>query len=90
MSKIHPTAIIDPKAQIGSNVSIGPFCVIGPNVKLADNVELKSHVVVDGHTSIGEGTRVFPFASLGHAPQDLSSWRTTQRSAAMCMSATMF
>ena len=71
MSKIHATAVIDPKAQIGNNVSVGPFCVIGANVTLGDNVELKSHVVVDGHTSIGEGTRVFPFASLGHAPQDL-------------------
>lgn len=71
MSKIHPTAIIDPKAQIGANVSIGPFCVVGANVKLHDNVELKSHVVVEGHTTVGEGTRIFPFASIGHAPQDL-------------------
>lgn len=71
MSKIHPTAIVDPKAKIGTNVSIGPYCVIGPNVTLGDNVELKSHVVIDGHTTVGEGTRVFPFASLGHAPQDL-------------------
>ena len=71
MSKIHPTAIIDPKAQIGANVSIGPYCVIGPDVVLGDNVELKAHVVIDGRTTIGEGTRVFPFASLGSAPQDL-------------------
>ncbi len=71
MSKIHPTAIIDPKAQIGANVSIGPYCVIGPDVVLGDNVELKSHVAIDGRTTVGEGTRVFPFASLGHAPQDL-------------------
>lgn len=71
MSKIHPTAIIDPKAQIGTDVSIGPFCVVGANVTLGDRVELKSHVVVEGHTSVGEGTRIFPFASIGHAPQDL-------------------
>ena len=71
MSKIHPTAIIDPKAQIGANVSIGPYSVIGPDVVLGDNVELKAHVVIDGRTTIGEGTRVFPFASLGSMPQDL-------------------
>jgi UDP-N-acetylglucosamine acyltransferase len=71
MTQIHPTAIIDPKAVIGNNVSIGPFCVIGPHVKLGDNVELKSHVVIDGRTTIGDNCRVFPFASLGHAPQDL-------------------
>lgn len=71
MSNIHPTAIIDPAAKIGANVSIGPYCVMGANVTLGDNVELKAHVVIDGHTIIGEGTRVFPFASLGSAPQDL-------------------
>ncbi len=71
MSAIHPSAIIEDGAQIGDDVTIGPYCCIGPNVSLADNVELKSHVVIDGHTRIGESTRVFPFASLGHEPQDL-------------------
>lgn len=71
MSKIHPTAIIDPNAKIGNDVTIGPYCVVGPNVKLGDRVELKAHVVIDGHTTIGEGTRIFPFASIGSAPQDL-------------------
>jgi len=71
MSTIHPTAVIDPGAQLGAEVKIGPYCVVGPNVKLGDRVELKSHVVVEGHTTIGEDTVVYPFASLGHAPQDL-------------------
>jgi len=34
-------------------------------------VELLSHVVVAGRTSIGPETRIFPFASIGHQPQDL-------------------
>lgn len=70
-SKIHPTAVIDPAAQIGANVEIGPYCVVGPKVKLGDKVRLVSHVAVDGNTTIGEGTVVYPFASLGHQPQDL-------------------
>jgi len=70
-SLIHPTAIIDSAAQIGANVSIGPYCVIGANVKLGDGVRLVSHVVVDGRTTIGTNTVVYPFASLGHRPQDL-------------------
>lgn len=69
--QIHPTAVIGKGAVLGDNVKIGPYCVIGPHVRLGDGVELKSHVVVDGHTSIGDETIVFPFASLGHAPQDL-------------------
>lgn len=70
-SEIHPTAVIDPKAEIGSDVEIGPYCVVGPNVKLGDRVRLVSHVCVDGRTAIGEETVIFPFASIGHIPQDL-------------------
>jgi len=68
---IHKTAIIEEGAEIGANVKIGAYSVVGPNVKLHDNVELKSHVAVDGYTTVGEGTVIFPFASIGHIPQDL-------------------
>lgn len=68
---IHPSAVIDPKAHIGQNVQIGPFCSVGPQAHLADHVKLISHVSISGHTVIGERTLVYPFASLGHPPQDL-------------------
>jgi len=68
---IHPTAIIEDGAQIGANVTIGPYCVIGPKVTLGDNVELKSHVAIEGRTTLCAGCRVYPFASIGSAPQDL-------------------
>lgn len=71
MADIHKTAVIDPKAEIADTARIGPFCLIGPDVKIADNVELISHVVVEGRTSIGANTKVYPFASIGHCPQDL-------------------
>lgn len=67
---IHPTAIIEDGARLGNNVHIGPYCVIGPHVVLGDNVVLHAHVVVAGDTSIGEGTEIYPFASIGHRPQD--------------------
>jgi UDP-N-acetylglucosamine acyltransferase len=70
-SLIHPTAIIDPNAKIGKGVAIGPYSIIGPDVTLGDNVEVKAHVVVEGRTTVGAGTRIFPFASIGTAPQDL-------------------
>ncbi len=70
-TQIHPSAIIDPKALLGSGVKIGPYSVVGANVKLHDNVELKSHVVVEGHTTVGANSVIYPFASIGHAPQDL-------------------
>ena len=71
LSLIHPMSVVDPKAILGANVTVGPFCTVGPNVTLADGVNLISHVAIAGRTSIGARTRVFPFASLGHEPQDL-------------------
>ncbi|MDD9899426.1 MAG: acyl-ACP--UDP-N-acetylglucosamine O-acyltransferase [Alphaproteobacteria bacterium] len=70
-TKIHPTAVVDPAAVIGAGVVIGPYCIVGPHVKLADNVQLRAHVYVDGYTSIGEGTIVYPFTSLGTETPDL-------------------
>lgn len=68
---IHPTAIVHPKATLGANVQIGAYSLVGEHVTLGDNAVLHSHVVVEGRTTIGEGTKIFPFASIGHAPQDL-------------------
>jgi acyl-ACP--UDP-N-acetylglucosamine O-acyltransferase len=68
---IHPSAVVDPAATLGQGVRIGPFCVVGPDVILGDGVELVSHVCVAGVTTIGARTKVWPFASLGHQPQDL-------------------
>ena len=71
MQVIHPTAIVEPGARLAERVSIGPYCVVGAEVELQDGVELISHVAVAGRTVVGAETRVFPFASIGHQPQDL-------------------
>jgi UDP-N-acetylglucosamine acyltransferase len=68
---IHASACVEPGAQLGAGVTIGPFCHIGPKVVLGDGVRLISHVSVVGDTNIGARTRLFPFASIGHEPQDL-------------------
>jgi len=53
------TSYIDETAQLIGDVVLG------------DRVRLMSHVVVVGRTTIGDETEVYPFASLGHRPQDL-------------------
>ena len=68
---IHGSSVIDKKANISKKAKIGPFCYVGPNVKLGDNVELISNVHIEGNTTIGFGTKIFPFASIGTQPQDL-------------------
>jgi UDP-N-acetylglucosamine acyltransferase len=70
-SFIHPTAIVSPKAIIGADCHVGAYSVLGDQVVLGDKVHLESHIVVDGKTRIGDETRVFPFVSIGLAPQDL-------------------
>jgi UDP-N-acetylglucosamine acyltransferase len=71
MSDVHPTALIEPGAELASTAKVGPFCHVGRHVQIGENVELISHVAIAGRTSIGDGTRIFPFASIGHQPQDL-------------------
>ena len=68
---IHNSSVIDKKAKISKNVKIGPFCYVGPNVELQEDVELVSNVHIEGTTYIGNGTKIFPFASIGTQPQDL-------------------
>ena len=68
---IHKTAIISENAKIEDKVEIGPYSIIGPNVKISNNTKIHSHVNIVGNTSIGSGNEIFPFASIGTAPQDL-------------------
>jgi len=71
MTNIHPTAVVADGAIVDETAQIGPYCVLGPQVTIGPRVTLHSHVAVAGITSIGADTQVFPFASLGHQPQDL-------------------
>jgi len=69
--RIHRLAVVDPAARLGMNVEIGPFCTVGPDVELDDGARLISHVVVDGHTFIGADAMLYPFSTVGMAPQDV-------------------
>ncbi len=69
-SRIHPTAIIDPKAELDSSVEVGAFTTVGPDVRIASSTTIGNHVVINGPTTIGQNNRIFHFSSLGEAPQD--------------------
>jgi UDP-N-acetylglucosamine acyltransferase len=70
-TRIHPSAVVEPGARLGAGVRIGPLCHVGPEAALGDGVHLTSHVSIAGVTALGARARVFPFASIGHEPQDL-------------------
>jgi UDP-N-acetylglucosamine acyltransferase len=69
--KIHPTALIAPGGEIAADVEIGAYSVIGPGVTIGAGTWVGPHVVIDGPTAIGRENRIFQFASIGAAPQDL-------------------
>jgi UDP-N-acetylglucosamine acyltransferase len=69
---IHPTAVISPKAELGKGVQVDAYAVIGPGVRLGDRTLIKHHVTIDCNTLIGMDCHIFPFASLGTDPQDVT------------------
>jgi UDP-N-acetylglucosamine acyltransferase len=68
---IHPTAIVSPGARVAAGVTIGPWCSIGPQAVIERGARLISHVVIDGDTVIGADVVIYPFCTVGMAPQDL-------------------
>jgi UDP-N-acetylglucosamine acyltransferase len=72
LPRVHPTAVVEPGAKLAEDVEIGAHGYVGAEVELAAGVVLRPHVCVTGRTTIGERTRIFPFAVLGEEPQDKS------------------
>ncbi|RJQ13703.1 MAG: acyl-ACP--UDP-N-acetylglucosamine O-acyltransferase [Nitrospiraceae bacterium] len=68
--KIHPTAIVSSDAKLSEGVEIGPYCIIGDNVKIGKNTKIAAHVIIE-ETEIGKDCSVYPFTSIGLAPQDI-------------------
>ena len=71
MAQVHPTAVVHPDAQLHETVEVGPLSVIGPKVRIGAGTRVGPHAVIEGRTTLGARNRVFQFASLGAAPQDL-------------------
>jgi UDP-N-acetylglucosamine acyltransferase len=69
---VHTSAVVHPGAKIPQSCCIGPFCHVGPDVEMGERCELISHVVLQGPTRMGNDNRIFPFASVGVGPQDLT------------------
>ncbi|TVQ35026.1 MAG: acyl-ACP--UDP-N-acetylglucosamine O-acyltransferase [Wenzhouxiangella sp.] len=67
---IHASAIIEDGARIGDDVEIGAFSIIGPEVEIGNGCRIGPHVVITGQTRLGQGNRIFQFASIGEEPQD--------------------
>jgi UDP-N-acetylglucosamine acyltransferase len=62
--------VISAEAELAADVSVGAYAVIGPRVRIGRGCVIGAHAVITGPTTMGEGNRIFPFASVGEEPQD--------------------
>lgn len=68
---IHPTAIIDPSAEIDTDVTIGPYAIIHADTRIGSGTTIGPYTTIEPYVTIGEDCRIFQYASIGAAPQDL-------------------
>lgn len=69
-TRIHPTAIIDPRASLAGDAEVGPYSIVGPDVEIGAGTRIGPHVVIGAHTRIGARNTFFQYSSIGEAPQD--------------------
>jgi UDP-N-acetylglucosamine acyltransferase len=69
--EIDATARVAPGARLGPGARVGPYSVVGPQVAIGEGTVLDSHVVIQGPTVLGRHNHLYPFTSVGLAPQDL-------------------
>ena len=69
MTRVHPSALVDPAAELGEGVEVGPFSIVEKNVVIGDNTWVGPHVVIRSHTTIGRDNKLFQFSSIGEQPQ---------------------
>ena len=70
-TKIHPTAVIDPKARLDENVEIGPYVVIGEDVQIGAGTKIGPHCIIEFST-LGRDNLFTGAAYVGMPPQDWS------------------
>jgi UDP-N-acetylglucosamine acyltransferase len=70
-TRIHPTALVDPKAELGADVEVGPYAFIGPNCIVGDGGVIQMRAVLEQNVRLGATVTVGIGSILGGAPQDL-------------------
>ncbi len=70
MTNIHPSAIIEKGASIADDVKIAAFTFVSQKAVLKSGVEVMQGAQVYGDTTVGEDTKIYPYAVVGMPPQD--------------------
>lgn len=69
---VDPSARVHPGARLAQGVSVGPLSVVGEQVELGPGSEVVAQATLLGPARFGAHTVVYPYATLGAAPQDKS------------------
>ncbi|RKY31438.1 MAG: acyl-[acyl-carrier-protein]--UDP-N-acetylglucosamine O-acyltransferase [Candidatus Omnitrophota bacterium] len=69
--EIHPKAIVHPGAFLDEDVKIGPYAVIEKDVKVGSSTIIGSFAQLLGNTEVGKSCKIYSYAVIGSAPQDL-------------------
>ena len=72
MTRIHPTALVDPKAQLDPSVEVGPYAIIEAGVTIGARTIIGPHAWLRSGTTMGCDNHVHYGAIIGHWPQDLA------------------
>ena len=70
MTRVHSTALVDPRAELADDVEVGPYAVVGAHVRIAPGSTVGAHAVLSGRTTIGRDNRIFSHTAIGGIPQD--------------------
>ena len=70
-TKIHPSALVDPKAELGEGVEVGPNAIIEAGVRVGDRTKIGPMAHIQGATEIGPDNVIYTAAMIGFPPQFL-------------------
>jgi len=71
VSRIHPTALVDPGAELAADTVVGPFAIVGPGVELGAGVVIGARATVERNARLAAGVRIGQGSVIGGDPQDL-------------------
>lgn len=70
MSRIHPTAIIDPKALLHESVQVGAYAMVGAHAEIGAHSVIHPYAQVVGASRLGSRNVVHSHCVIGGPPQD--------------------
>ena len=71
LAEIHATAIVEGDVELAPDAVVGPWCRLRGPISIGSGTRLLASVHLEGPLRLGARNLLFPFATLGLAPQDL-------------------